>query len=317
LVAFVTGRTPAALVVLLALAARPAFAGVLFEVPWGSSEGRIGYYNGTTKGFNQPYAEGPGGIAAGPDDEIWISDQFNDRILRFRRDGRPAGTVTTIADVGLVRPRCLWLLGTRHLAVLSHDTVLWLDRKHDVLHRISTYGDPAEKLRQVELLTGSGDDGLYVGDFGRSALVHFDASGAFAGKQAWGLAGAALDPSGAVYTLEYREHAGARGEHHLVSTPPGGKPREHFPVLLPEGRDPFLVGRDAAGNTIVRFVKGTKEKRFVLVRYGPTGKGAIIGDAHVSVTTQQFALDEHGRVLGLSFDADRAPRGAVEVREFR
>src|ERR1051325_7186160 len=85
-------------------------AETLFSIPWGNKDGQIGYYNArSVTGFDQPYSEGPGGIAVGPDDQVWISDQFHDRILKFDRKGNLLGAARKIGDAPIQRPRALWV----------------------------------------------------------------------------------------------------------------------------------------------------------------------------------------------------------------
>ena len=314
---------------LIALVTMSAYASAetLFTVPWGKEAGQLGYYNPSTPPFEQPYGEGPGGIAAGPSGEIWISDQFNDRILRFDRKGTVLGAVGKVGEVRLARPRALWIDPGKSVAVVSSQDmkVLWLDQathKLDVLEKADGKSFP-----QIEAVQGGPHGELYVGDFMWSALFRFERGGAAPVRSPWGLSGLATDKDGRVYSIEHREQAGKRPEDYLVSKGASGAARDHFPLIAPELQSPYLVGLDPQGNAVIRFIKtlpkvkgvaDANPNRFLIVRYDPTGKeGKPLGETQVSVVTQQFAITPEGSVLGLSFDAMAAPQGGVDVVEFK
>lgn len=313
------------LVMALALVPVAASAQTLFTVPWGKGAGQIGYHNPSTPPFDQPYGEGPGGIAIGAPGEIWISDQFNDRILRFDRSGKALGAVATVGDVRLNRPRALWADPGRQIAVYNATdmVVLWQDLASRKVQKIEKAD--GKNLPQVEAIAGAGDV-LWVGDFMKSKLFRFDRAGSALQQRAWGLAGLAVDASGATWTLEHRPARTGKGEFYVVSTDAAGKTQDHFPLVAPELESPYLVGLDPKGNVVIRFIKTRPRKeaadgnpnRFVIVRYDPAGKAGVpIGETLVSVVSQQFAITPEGTVVGLSFDAMAAPRGGVEVVEFK
>src|SRR5258708_3679186 len=124
---------------LLLCSGGPLGADTLFSVPWGDGPGQIGYYNPSNRpNFDQPYAEGPGGLAVGPDGEVWISDPFNDRILRFDRAGKLRGTTAKMGETPIKHPKCIWVDEDRQVAVSTplDRTVLWYNRKTKVLDRL-------------------------------------------------------------------------------------------------------------------------------------------------------------------------------------
>lgn len=305
------------LVILLALNATAAAAETLFTVPWGKGAGQIGYHNPSTPPFDQPYGEGPAGIALGAPGEIWISDPFNDRILRFDHAGKALGAVTKLGETTLARPRTLWADPGKQVAVYNGTemAVLWQDVATGKVQRIDKAD--GKNLPQVEAIAGAGDV-LWIGDFMKSSLFRFDRAGTAPQKRAWGLAGLAVDAAGATWSIDHRPAATGKGEFWVVSTDAAGKPHDHFP-LGGTLESPYLVGLDPKGNIIVRFIKTGEAhpNRFVIVRYDPAGKSATLGETHVSVVSQQFVITPAGSVIGLSFDAMAAPKGGVDVVELK
>ena len=300
-------------------------AETLFAVPWGKEAGQLGYYNASTPPFDQPYGEGPGGIAVGPGGEIWIADQFNDRILRFDRAGKVLGAIGAIGEVKLARPRTLWTDPGKQVAVYNSTemSVLWQDLVTKKLVKIERAD--GKNLSQVEAIAGTPAGELWVGDFMRSALFRFDRAGP-PQRRPWGVAGLAVDGAGQVWSIEHRPVAGARGDFWLVSADATGASRDRFPLVAPDLESPYLVGLDAKGNAVVRFIrtaspkdapKGRNPNRFVVMRFDAQGKGTLLGETQVSVVSQQFVVTPEGAVLGLSFDAMAAPQGAVEIVELR
>lgn len=313
----------ALVVALLALMVVPALsADVLFHVPWGTQPGQIGFYNGTTPGFDQPYSEGPGGLALGPNGEIWISDQWNDRILVFSRQGQFLRAVNQIAGQKIVRPKALWMDGERELIVLSGQTNALT--RYDVKANTSTHvgggsGGPG-KLSQPELF-GISMDKVCVQDDWKSELVCFARDGGVT-RRPWVLGGLGVDGQGGVYTIEFRQN-GASSSSVLVSTTPDGKKTDRYTLKPPAGEsatsltEPSLVGLDASGGAVVRFTK-QGSPTFVLARYDAQGNPTRrLGELPVSVTRQAFVVTPDGGVVALAFDANIAPRGAVQVVEMR
>lgn len=309
---------------LLALVLVPAVrADVLFNVPWGSNPGQIGFYNDKTPGFNQPYSEGPGGLALGPNGEVWISDQWNDRILVFSRQGQFQRAVTRIAGKKIVRPKALWMDGASELIVLSGDnnSLTRFDIKANTATHVGggSRSGPGS-LSQPELF-GISMDRVCVQDDWKSELVCFARDGAVT-RRPWVLGGLGVDSQGGVYTIEFRQ-TGALPSYVLVSTAADGKKTDRYTLQPPAGessaglQDPQLVGLDAAGGAVVRFTKKGSPK-FVLARYDAQGNPSRrLGELPVSVTRQAFVVTPDGGVVALAFDANIAPRGAVEVVEMR
>lgn len=308
---------------LCALVLVPAVsADVLFQVPWGTNAGQIGFYNGSAPGFNQPYSEGPGGLALGPGGEIWISDQWNDRILVFSRQGQFQGSVDRIGGQKIVRPKALWMDGDRELIVLSGQTnaLTRYDVKANTASHIGGSARGSGSLRQPELF-GIAMDKVCVQDDWKSELVCFARDGSVT-RRPWILGGLGVDGQGGVYTIEFRQNA-AGASHLLVSTALDGTRTDRYTLRPPAGEsassieEPSLVGLDARGGAVVRFVK-KDTSRFVLARYDAQGNPARrLGEVPVSVTRQAFVVTPEGVVVALSFDASTAPRGGVEVVEMR
>lgn len=297
-----------------------ASADVLFTVPWGSGAGHIGFYNQTRPDFNQPYAEGPAGIALGPDGEIWISDQFNDRLLCFSRNGKLIRAVKTLGSEAVRRPKALWVDGNRQLVVLNGESnsLVRYDLATGAVQHIGRQGKGAGSLAQPELF-GISMEQVCVQDDWRSELVCFQ-DGREVSRQKWPLGGLAADARGRVYTVEYRP-VGGQPAWTMVSTDRSGKRSDHYAVTSPAGQRlsaPAVVGLDGSGRAVVRWTREGKENRSVLIRHDASGAAsAVLGETPVAVARQTVAVGSDGRVVALSFEAVTAPRGGVQVVEFR
>ena len=318
-------KTLRPLIVLLVLAALvpAASAESLFHVAWGKGAGQIGYYNASTPGFDQPYCEGPGGVALGANGEIWISDQFNDRILVYGHDGKFLRAVDQIGGQKIVRPKSLWLDGGKEMIVLSgkSNTLLRYDIKAGTVNQIGSTGGGAGQLRQPELL-GISADRVCVEDDWKSELVCFARNGSGAVRQPWVLGGLGVDGAGGLYTLEFREQGGS-SSYELISTGTDGKKVDHFQLKSPAGESggdlssPQLLGLDASGNAMVKFLRKSSKKA-VLVRYDAKGDaGKILGELPVEIEKQAYAMTPDGGILALAFDAATAPKGGVDVVEYK
>jgi len=299
-----------------------AQAEVLFKVPWGTGPGQIGYYNQHSAGpgqFDQPYGEGPGGIAIGPDNEIWISDQWNNRILRFTREGKLVGTVARLGGAQLAHPLSLWVSGKKVVVVNRTDqTIFNYDLSTKKLVKLGGYGSGPGQLLQAEMVIGTPQGNVWVGDFMASKLIHFGPDGKEIERRPWGLDGFSVNATGELFTLDFHKNSQGLGEHYLISNSPTGQKKELYPLSAPELQAPLLVGLDTTGGPIVRFVKPGTTKKFLLVHYDAKGlAGKPLGETSVGITTQQFVVTPTGSVIGLSFDPTPAPQGSVEVVEFK
>jgi hypothetical protein len=293
-----------------------ASAEVLFQIPWGSGSGQVGFYNQSKPDFDQPYAEGPAGIALGANGELWVSDQWNNRILCFGRDGKLVRALNKLGNEPIRRPKALWVDGNRELVVLNGETssLLSYNLANGTVRKIGREGQGSGTLRQPELL-GISSNEVCVQDDWRSELVCFQRDGKEVSRQQWPLGGLATDSQGRVFTLQ---HQPSTGGWTMISTKAGQR-REHFAVRPPSGTsglgEPAVVGVDGQGGAVVRWVKDGK---FVLVKYDASGTAsAPIGETATTVARQTFAVGTDGRVVALSFDATTAPRGGVQVLEFR
>jgi hypothetical protein len=303
-------------------------ADVLFSIPWGSGEREMGFYNHRKPGFDQPFAEGPGAIAVSPGGEVWISDQWNDRILRFGRDGRALATVRASGARRLNRPKALWVGGEGRFAVVdgTDASVLVHEPGRDPGHAI--LGARGEsRLVQVETLLCTPRGDLWAGDFGLSSLVCLDPPAESGRRVPWELSGAAFDSRGRLHVLRYTEDGRPPGgDHHLVVIDDDGSRAQRWSLRAADLEDlvePLLVGIDPTGRVIVRFARPgaggvSGARRHVLVRYDPDGRASrILCEVPAAPLFQQFALAPDGAVLGLAFDPEAAPAGEVCVVEHR
>lgn len=310
-----------ALLLVLALA-KAVSADVLFHVPWGSQAGQVGFYNERTPGFDQPYSEGPGGLALGPNGEIWISDQWNDRLLVYSRQGQFLRAVDRIGGTKIVRPKALWMDGKSELIVLNGqaNSLTRFDIQAGTASPIGGGATGPGNLRQPELLGITGDR-VCVQDDWKSELVCFARNGAVS-RMPWVLGGLGVDAAGSAYTVEFRQ-LGAFASHVLVCTAPDGTKTDKFTLRPPLGEstnslvEPQLLGLDASGGAVVRFTRPGSRK-FVIARYDATGRAARpLGELPVNVTRQAYVVTPEGGVVALGFDASIAPKGAVEVVEMK
>jgi len=290
-----------------------AMADPLFTVGWGKGDGEIGFFNPSSEAtVDQPYAEGPGGIASGPKGEIWISDTFGDRILRFDSKGAHVGTITELKGQSLSRPQTL-SIGNSQLAVICGQSsrILWLNSRSGEIRTI-TKGPDDSPLLQPETLAFQ-EDNLWVGDFGTSRSLRYGKDSARLENLPWTLAGLAVS-DGKLHSLAYDAQ---RRDSDLVELGASGEATPRFPLVAPELLNPYLVGIDGKGRVVVRFVKPGPDRKFLIVRYDENGeRGTVLGEVALTVANGTIALHADGSVLALSYDAMNAPSGSVEIHRF-
>lgn len=310
-------------ILLIAALAAPSIAGAeartLFSVDWGKGDAQIGYYNHTLPDFDQPYSEGPGGIALGPNGEIWISDTFNNRVLRFDSTGKKIAAVTALGGQSLQMPMALWLQGGEKICVIDSKAarVMGLDRVNDRLHLLQATQSP-HQLEQPEAITGSAAGDLWVGDAMRSKFHHYDPSGKWLSEHPWQMSGLHAERDGTVYTLDYRDPTGDAqiGDTWLISYDAKGEKSDRVPLVAPELESPVLIGLDSAGAIYVRYRTSPPKDVHMVVKYDADGKRGIpMGEVPKTVTRQTFAVTPEGRVIGMSFDSKAAPAGKVDIVE--
>ena len=282
----------------------------LVSIPWGRETGQIGYYSiSTDPQFSQSDAEGPGGVARSAAGEIWISDRFNDRILRFGPDGKLLVTIETVGAVRLKRPGPLWIGDHRGAVVDRESGGLVIFDPTDMkaaANRILVPGDGIP-YRQIEAVIGSGDR-LHLGDFALSQIVDVSFEGKVLGVNRWDLTGLALDPLGALTTLEYR----ADERHVLIRRQASGVWTSGFTIPSKSLGHPYLLGIDGAGRTYIRTHQNDNVVRVYEIEAGGEPRH-FLGEFPLSPLQQQFVPNPAGGVVGLIFDAEKAPEGMVEV----
>ena len=119
---------------------------------WGSAPGQFG-----RRSDPETAQEGPMSLAVAKDGQLYVLDQINGRVQRFRRDGTPAGEIKIGSDT------------VQDMAVDKKGNVIALDRLAD--RDVSLFGpdgQPKTRLPVVggPITEGGGVTGLYTDDSG-------------------------------------------------------------------------------------------------------------------------------------------------------
>src|SRR5262249_24587930 len=125
---------------------------VIVKGGWGSAPGQFG-----RRADPESAQEGPMSLALGKSGELYVLDQINGRVARFRRDGSPAGEIKIGSDT------------VQDIAIDKRGDVLALDRLAD--KDLTIYGSDGQPKTRIGVVggpitEGGGVTGLYADDDG-------------------------------------------------------------------------------------------------------------------------------------------------------
>jgi hypothetical protein len=125
---------------------------VIVKGGWGSAPGQFG-----RRADPESAQEGPMSLALGKGGELYVLDQINGRVARFRRDGSPAGEIKIGSDT------------VQDIAIDKRGDVLALDRLAD--KDLTIYGSDGQPKTRIGVVggpitEGGGVTGLYADDDG-------------------------------------------------------------------------------------------------------------------------------------------------------
>jgi len=121
--------------------------------------------------INIPDEEEPGGLAVGPQGELFISLPRADQILVYDADGN---LLRTIADPAMRRPMFLHRDGTRLLISNQAGDLLFYDTLSSAFRSLSELRDNEDRrlrLRRLHAARSSGMDALYLADYAANHML--------------------------------------------------------------------------------------------------------------------------------------------------
>lgn len=296
----------------------------VFSVKWGKDG--LGFYNRkNAPDFDEPWALGPVSLKVTPQNNFLVVDRFNNSVKIFAGDGEIIKSIDSAAAPYGTAP-FKWLgdcavdsHGNIYITDMAQSTIYKIDRTGKVVLSFGGYGQKPEHLVRVHDLVVDSFDRVIVGDFGRAVLNVYNKKGELDFSVDWERTGFCVDDEGNIFCLNYIPAGKDSQEYYnIIKYDLKGKANRCGRIFMPEVQDAVIRGMDSAGNIYVSFINPLDRSQFVLLSFNQ--KGEVTGEfENVTMSTAevQFAVTRDGEVYHLSFDAEQAPKGAVQIKALK
>lgn len=264
-----------------------------------------------------------GGIAVDEQDNVYATDVYNERVLKFSPDGVLLATFSG-GDDGLGAPHGLAVApsGDIYVAGTADDRIRVLNATGELIHAWGETGQGSGEFHTPEEIAVGSDGRVYVADSLNHRIQKFDADGRFIAAfgnaysgagQFFHSSGIAFDPAGDLWVADFGNHRiqkfTAEGDF-LGAYPVGGDDSEPMGIdiddrgniYVAEGREHRILVLNAQGRTIREWGRyGYGDDEFI----GPTdvaidSNGDVFVCDHDNRAVKKFTAD--GRYLDWSIE---------------
>ncbi len=290
-----------------------------WELPYGTGQAQVGYYNDKVNPkMEEASPLGPMAFRLDGGD-LWLADSIGGRLLWLGAGGAlkaaikvpGVGTDTLLEDIALVENR-----GGKVEAAWVADGADLFIRKISVpdgreIARVGGRGQDPGLFAQIHQLELGPTGRLYVGDFGRAVIAVFDPAGNLLREIPWQRSGFAVDAQERLSTIVFIEGAGYVWHRYSAD----GRLEKAVHLGLPALQNPRLWWHERDGGIAVSFIPAGGFRGAVMMHaFNPDG--ALLKKFSIRPPqgmNRYLARGENGVLWSAAADLDKAPKGAFRI----
>lgn len=291
------------------------------QLQFGSRDGEVGYLNHLTHPKQELlHAVGPLSFRAN-NDEFWLADSVNGRILQIRSNGTIAQSIiaATASQVPIIdfalqpdssgKTESLWVLcqGTQEVRHIDLTGKL-----------LSTFGGPGPdktQFLQANRIEWHSSGILFIADKAKQMVSCFSPDGTFLRQRHWEWSGLCIGADGLFYRLQWDQ---TLKKNRLISEDKDGVVQSEVLLDIPPHKNPKLWNVDRGGNSLITFIPdGGFQNAYGIIHCNSQGKSDKISSLKPPRVMNRFLdVSASGTIYVGEADYFEAPKGDFRIVPF-